>query len=399
VLRRSNIALFSVYTVWHCRIQIRRNLCKGSDHMSGSIFGQRFCLTTWGESHGPAIGAVVDGCPAGIPLSAEDIQQALDRRKPGASPFATQRKEADRVEILSGLFGADGDMRSTGAPISMLIRNTDQRSKDYDSDSYRPGHADYTYDLKYGFRDYRGGGRASARDTAARVAGGAVAQKFLSELGVRVRAYTHSIGGVTVSGTDFSVRNALNMPDETAYAQAAKLVEYAIKAGDSLGGEIFCEITGIPPGIGEPVFNKLEAVLSHGILSIGGVKGIAFGAGFEAAKMTGSAHNDIMFAENGRIRKKTNHAGGMYGGISDGSSITFMVALKPTPSISQTQESVNRQGENISLNIRGRHDPLIVPRAVPVVEAMASLAAADLILIGSTSKIDNIRKIFEGAVK
>lgn len=357
--------------------------------MSGSLFGQRFCLSTWGESHGPAIGAVVDGCPAGISLSCDDIQKALDRRKPGASPYATQRKEADQVEILSGIF----EGKTTGTPISMMIRNTDQRSHDYDQDSYRPGHADYTYDLKYGFRDYRGGGRASARETAARVAGGAIAQKFLTELGTTIKAYTHSIGDITVSDTDFSVRNVLNMPDQAAYEKAVRLVESAIQTGDSLGGEIVCEITGIPPGIGEPVFNKLEAILGHGILSIGGVKGIAFGAGFEAAKMTGSNHNDCLFSENGQIDKKTNHAGGMYGGISDGSPVIFKIAIKPTPSISQSQQSVNRQKENISLNIRGRHDPLIVPRAVVVVEAMAALALADLILTGLSSNIDNIRKI------
>ena len=357
--------------------------------MSGSIFGQRFCISTWGESHGPAIGAVVDGCPAGIALSAEDIQTALDRRKPGASPFATSRKESDTVEILSGVF----EKRTTGTPISMLIGNTDQRSVDYDRDSYRPGHADYTYDLKYGFRDYRGGGRSSGRETAARVAGGAVAQKFLLELGTKIVAYTHSIGGISVSEPDLSVRNNLNMPDKNAYKQAALLVEDAVKSRDSLGGEIACEITGIPKSVGEPVFNKLEAVLGHGILSIGGIKGIAFGTGFAAAKMTGSTHNDALFSENGSICKKTNHAGGMYGGISDGSPVTFIVAVKPTPSISSVQESVNCHKENISLSIRGRHDPLIVPRAVVVVEAMTALAVADLVLMGLSSNIDNIRKM------
>ena len=357
--------------------------------MPGSIFGQQFCLSTWGESHGPAIGAVVDGCPAGLPLSCSDIQAVLDRRKPGTSPFATQRKEADSVEILSGVF----EGRTTGTPIAMLIRNTDQRSHDYDADTYRPGHADYTYDLKYGFRDYRGGGRASARETAARVAGGAVAQIFLKALGTTIRAYTHAIGNVEVSCIDFSIQNPLNMPDQSAYKQAAQLVESAMQTGDSLGGEIFCEIIGLPPGIGEPVFNKLEAILSHGIMSIGGIKGIAFGSGFEATKMTGSTHNDAMYSENGLIKKKSNHAGGMYGGISDGSPTTFKVAVKPTPSISQTQQSVNRLAENILLNVRGRHDPLIVPRAVVVVEAMAALAVADLILIGLSSNIDNIRKI------
>ena len=357
--------------------------------MSGSIFGQRFCISTWGESHGPAIGAVVDGCPAGIALSADDIQEALDRRKPGVSPFATSRKESDTVEILSGVF----EGRTTGTPISMMIRNTDRRSHDYDRDSYRPGHADYTYDLKYGFRDYRGGGRSSGRETAARVAGGAVARKFLSELGTSIVAYTHSIGDAVVSKPDLSVRNNLNMPDEKAYKQAVLLVENAIKSNDSLGGEIACKITGIPKGVGEPVFNKLEAVLSHGILSIGGIKGVSFGMGFAAAKMTGSAHNDALVAENGTICKKSNHAGGMYGGISDGSPVTFIAAVKPTPSISSVQESVNCYKENISLSIRGRHDPLIVPRAVVVAEAMAALAVADLILMGLSSNIDNVRKI------
>lgn len=365
--------------------------------MSGSVFGKLFSLSTWGESHGPAIGAVVDGCPAGIPLSKEDVQVYLDRRKPGASPFATSRKESDTVEILSGVFEVDGIIKTTGTPISMLIRNTDQRSRDYDPDPYRPGHADYTYDLKYGFRDYRGGGRASARETAARVAGGAVAQIFLAKLGVKVAAYTYSIGDVVkVSCPDFSVHNHLNMPDAKAYEEAARLVEAAVAEGDSLGGEIACEITGIPPGIGEPVFDKLEAVIGRGILSIGGVKGIAFGAGFESAKMKGSTNNDELLSENREINKKTNHAGGMYGGISDGSSVIFRVAVKPTPSISKPQKSVNRHGENITLNIKGRHDPLIVPRAVAVVEAMAALAVADLVLQGLSSNIENIKKILGG---
>jgi len=357
--------------------------------LSGSILGQRFCLSTWGESHGSAVGAVIDGCPAGVNLSEDDIQKALDQRKPGVSPYATKRKEPDKIEILSGTF----EGRTTGAPISMMIQNFDRHSKDYDRDSYRPGHADYTYDLKYGFRDYRGGGRASARETAARVAGGAVAQKFLSELGIKIKAYTYSIGDIAISQPDLSIQNYLNMPDANAYKQAAKKVEDAIQAGNSLGGEIFCEISNLPTGIGEPVFDKLEAMLSHGILSIGGVKGIAFGKGFESAKMTGTTHNDSLFVENGVITKKTNHAGGMYGGISDGSPCTFKVIVKPTPSISLTQQSVNRQKENISLNIKGRHDPLIVPRAVAVVKAMASLVVADLILVGLSSNIDNIRKI------
>lgn len=359
--------------------------------MAGSIFGQRFCVATWGESHGRAVGVVIDGCPAGISLNEDDIQAALDRRKPGASPFATQRKESDTVEIMSGVF----EGRTTGTPISMMVKNIDQRSQDYDSEPYRPGHADYTYDLKYGFRDYRGGGRASARETVARVAGGAVAQKFLTEIGTTVVAYTHAIGDVEISEVDISVRNHLNMPDKSAYERAAKLVESTMEAKDSLGGIIACEITGMPSGIGEPVFDKLEAVLGHGILSIGGVKGIEFGAGFMSAKMTGSEHNDNLYAEDGIIKKETNHAGGMYGGISDGSPIVFKVAIKPTPSIAKEQRSADRYGKNINLSIRGRHDPLIVPRAVVVVEAMSALAVADLVLMGLSSNITNIKKCYD----
>jgi len=365
---------------------------KGSGFLSGSIFGQRFCLSTFGESHGSGIGAIVDGCPAGISLSTDDIQPLLDRRKPGASPFATKRKEADAVEILSGVF----EGKTTGAPIAMLVRSSDQRSEDYDRTSYRPGHGDYTYDLKYGFRDYRGGGRASGRETTARVAGAAVALKFLAELGIKVQAYTHSIGSVSISARDDTVKNALNMPDAAAYEMAAKEAEAAIEANDSLGGEIFCEILNMPRGVGEPVFNKLEAVISHGVMSIGAVKAIAFGKGFDSAKMTGSQHNDSMYMEASQVKKHTNNAGGMYAGISDGSAVNFIVAVKPTSSISRPQQSVNNMGEDVSLIIKGRHDPLIVPRAVVVVEAMAALAAADLILLSLSSNIANIKKIFKG---
>jgi len=358
--------------------------------LSGSIFGKIFSISTWGESHGKVIGVVVDGCPAGISLSEEDIQITLDRRKPGASPYATKRQEADTVEILSGIF----EGHTTGTPIAMMIRNTNQRSGDYDRESYRPGHADYTYDLKYGLRDYRGGGRSSGRETAARVAGGAVAQKFLTELDVTIKAYTSSIADVTVPDIDFSIHNALNMPNAAAFEQASKRVEEAMQAGDSLGGEIGCIVEGLPPGVGEPVFDKLEAVISHGIMSIGGIKGIAFGAGFAATKMKGSEHNDSLFLEEGKIVTRTSNAGGMYGGISDGSNnVFFRVAVKPTPSISQTQQSVNNKGEEIDLNIHGRHDPLIVPRAVVVVEAMTALAIADLILQSLSSKVENIKKI------
>ncbi|MCL2016596.1 MAG: chorismate synthase [Defluviitaleaceae bacterium] len=365
--------------------------------MAGSIFGKQFSISTWGESHGKAIGAVVDGCPAGILLENEDIQKLLDRRKPGVSPFATPRKEEDIVDILSGTF----EGKTTGTPISMLIKNRDQRSEDYDRESYRPGHADYTYDLKYGFRDYRGAGRSSGRETAARVAGGAVAKKFLAVLGVDVRAYTYSIGNVAVTNPDFSITNHLNMPDETAYNQAAQLAEQAKQAEDSLGGEIMCEIFNIPAGIGEPVFSKLEAIIAQAVLSIGAVKGIAFGAGFDAAKMNGSKHNDIMYMpacrtgrENGAVKKRSNNAGGVYGGISDGSTIFFKAAVKPTSSIGQTQDTINNRHENIKLTISGRHDPLIVPRAVVVVEAMAALSIADLILQGLSANVETVKRAF-----
>ncbi|MCL1988007.1 MAG: chorismate synthase [Firmicutes bacterium] len=356
--------------------------------MAGSVFGRRFSVSTWGESHGKAIGAVVDGCPAGIFLDTDYIQNILDRRKPGVSPFATKRKEEDLVEILSGVF----EGKTTGTPISMLIKNRDQRSEDYDKESYRPGHADYTYDIKYGFRDYRGAGRSSGRETAARVAGGAVAKKFLEVLGVQVKAYTYSISTVTIENPDFTITNHLNMPDEIAYQKAAKLAEDALQAGDSLGGEIMCEITNIPMGIGEPVFNKLEAIISQAVMSIGAVKGIAFGAGFDAAKMQGSTHNDIMFVEDGVVKKRSNNAGGVYGGISDGSPIVFKAAVKPTSSISKIQDTINNKHENIKFKIEGRHDPLIVPRAVVVVEAMAALSVADLILQGVSSNIEVVKR-------
>ena len=357
--------------------------------MSGSIFGTMFCVSTFGESHGPALGAVVDGCPAGVPLSQEYIQAALDRRKPGDSPYTTPRKEADQVEILSGVF----DGRTTGAPVALLVRNTNARSADYDPSPYRPGHADLTFDLKYGFRDHRGGGRSSGRETAARVAAGAVAQAFLAELGVDVYAYTCAIGGVAVGQVDKSVTNALNMPDAAAFEAAACKVQAAMAAGDSLGGEIVGEITGLPPGVGEPVFRKFSAVLGQALLSIGGVKGVDFGAGFAVANVTGHENNDALFPGT-PFRKDTNHAGGMYGGITDGSPVTFRLAVKPTPSIAKAQHSINQQGEAISLSVGGRHDPLIVPRAVPVAQAMAALATADLLLQSLASNMDNIRKIF-----
>jgi len=350
-----------------------------------STFGKMFSVTTWGESHGVAVGAVVDGCPAGVALSESSVQPFLDRRKPGGSPFASGRKEEDKVQILSGVF----EGKTTGTPISLIIYNNDVRPQDYNKTAYRPGHADYTYDLKYGFRDYRGGGRASGRETAARVAAGAVARLFLAELGVDIQAYTHSIGDVEVENVDFSIKNDLNMPDEKAYLRAVELVEKVAGAGDSLGGKIFCRITGVPDGVGEPVFDKLEAVLAHAMLSIGAVKSFEFGDWEN--KMTGSEYNDWLYSENGVIKKKSNHAGGIYGGISDGSEIYFKVAVKPTPSIALPQASVDTDGNNIVVETKGRHDPLIVPRAVAVVEAMAGIVLADLVLVGLSANVCQFR--------
>jgi len=363
--------------------------------MSGSRFGKNFTVTTWGESHGPAIGAVVDGCPAGIPLSEEDIQRDLDRRRPGRSPYASARGEADKAAILSGVFNG----LTTGTPISIKIDNTDTRSADYSDISgvYRPGHADYTYDIKYGLRDYRGGGRSSGRETACRVAGGAVARRFLAELGVSVQAYVTAIGHTRIDMSCFDIsqaaKNPFCMPDETAYEQAAAETAEVMKAGDSLGGVVECVIKGAVPGIGEPVFDKLPALLAHAIFSINAVKGFEIGEGFKAAQLTGAENNDEMYYEAGRLKKRSNHAGGVYGGIADGSDIMFRAAFKPTPSISSTQNTVTADRGNTRINIKGRHDPLIAPRAVVVVEAMAALVLADLTLQNCVSDIRNIKKI------
>jgi len=363
--------------------------------MSGSHFGKNFSVTSWGESHGPAIGAVVDGCPAGVPLSADDIQRDLDRRRPGLSPYASQRGESDKAVILSGVFNG----LTTGTPLSTMIQNTDARSADYSEISrvYRPGHADCAYDKKYGFRDYRGGGRSSGRETACRVMGGAVARRFLSELGVSVRAYAVAVGGARVDRRRFDWAqiglNPFSMPDREAYEQAAAETAAAMERGDSLGGVVECVIQGAIPGTGEPVYDKLSALLAHAIFSINAVKGFEMGEGFRAAALKGSENNDAMYYEGGALKKRSNHAGGVYGGIADGSEIVFRAAFKPTPSISAPQATVNVDKENAELSIKGRHDPLIVPRAVVVVEAMAALALADLTLQNCVSNLQNIKRI------
>ncbi len=347
---------------------------------AGSGFGNLFRITTWGESHGKGIGVVVDGCPAGLPLCEEDIQRYLNRRKPGTSKFTTPRKEDDLVEILSGVF----EGRTTGTPISMVVFNKTQRSKDYSeiASYYRPGHADYTYDCKYGFRDYTGGGRSSGRETIGRVAAGAIAAKLLEEMGISVNAYAKSIGPV-------------NMLEEGADEAAAAFLEKCMAEGNSAGGVIECKIQGVPAGLGEPCFEKISANLGKAILSIGAVKGFEIGDGFAVAESTGLTNNDAFFYNHaGEIEKKTNHAGGILGGISDGSEIVFRAAVKPTPSIHAAQQTVNKSGETIEVNIKGRHDPIIVNRAVVVVECMAAITILDSLLANMSAKLDNIKKFY-----
>lgn len=382
--------------------------------MAGSTTGTVFRVMTWGESHGKGIGVTVDGCPAGLPLEEADIQAYLDRRKPGQSKFTTARQEGDRVEILSGVF----EGKTTGTPIAMMVRNTDQRSRDYSAimNVYRPGHADYGFDQKYGFRDYRGGGRSSGRETLARVAAGAVAAKVLETFGVRIYAYTKSIGSIEIDRARFdpAVRdqNPLYMPDASAAAAADAFLEEMIAKQDSVGGVVECVISGVPAGVGEPVFDKLDACLAKAVMSIGAVKGFEIGDGFAAARALGSQNNDAFCIRKqpddvtgsqagqgekkafdrqcGRldgIGKKTNHAGGILGGISDGSDIILRTAFKPTPSIAQTQYTVNRDGEETEIAIHGRHDPVIVPRAVVVVEAMAAMTVLDLMLVGRSARL------------
>jgi len=344
--------------------------------MSGNTFGNIFRVTTFGESHGPALGAVIDGVPAGLALERADIQKELDRRRPGQSALVTQRSENDAVEILSGVF----EGRTTGTPLALLIRNQDQRSRDYGNlaELFRPGHADFAYFQKYGIRDYRGGGRSSGRETAARVAAGAVAKKMLAALGVRFCAFTAAVGKVAGSVCDpaFIENNPVRCADPAAADAMIREIAAAQAAHDSVGAVIECRIQGVPAGWGEPVFDKLDATLAQAMLSIGAVKGIEFGDGFAAAAARGSENNDAM-TPAGFV---TNHAGGVLGGIASGAEIVFRVAVKPTPSIARAQQTVDCRGKAQVCEIRGRHDPCLAPRMVPVVEAMAALVLADLAL-------------------
>ena len=364
--------------------------------MAGSTFGTIFKITTWGESHGKALGVVIDGCPAGLSLCEDDIQIYLNRRKPGQSSITTPRKEADSVEILSGVF----EGKTTGTPISLLVRNTSQKSSDYSeiASYYRPGHADYTFDAKYGFRDYRGGGRSSGRETIGRVAAGAIAAKILKEMGITVMAYTHSIGPISADLSNFDkdaiFTTATCMPDRLADAKATAYLQECMQQKDSSGGIVECMVQGLPAGIGEPVFDKLDANLSKAIMSIGAVKAFEIGDGCAVSQMNGSTNNDAFVCENGCVTKKTNHAGGILGGISDGSEIVLRAYVKPTPSIFSEQETINKDGENIHINIKGRHDPIIVPRAVVVVEAMTALTLADAMIGNMSSRISYLKDFY-----
>lgn len=365
--------------------------------MYGSTFGNIFRITTWGESHGKGLGVVIDGCPAGLMLCEEDIQVYLDRRKPGQSRYTTKRNESDAVEILSGVF----EGRTTGTPISLIVYNKDQHSADYSEIAgyYRPGHADYNFDAKYGFRDYRGGGRSSGRETIGRVAAGAVACRLLAQLGITLSAYTLSIGPVSIDRKRFDLNaataNPLYMPDETAAKEAARYLEQCMAEKNSSGGTIECVIHGMPAGVGEPVFEKLDASLGKAILSIGSVKGFEIGDGFAVSAATGLTNNDSYhIGEDGSVGKSSNHSGGITGGISDGCDIVFRAAIKPTPSIAAAQQTVNKEHEAIAVNIKGRHDPVIVPRAVVVVEAMAALTLVDMLFARMTSQMNDIISFF-----
>jgi len=344
--------------------------------MSGNTIGTLFRVTTWGESHGPAIGAVVDGCPPRIRLTEADIQKELDRRKPGDGEGRSPRREEDRVEILSGTF----EGKTTGTPISLIIRNRDAASGDYDEirDLFRPGHADITYQKKYGIRDHRGGGRASGRETAARVAAGAVARKVLDREGIEIVAYTRELGGIRAQGTarDRIDRNPLLCPDDEAARKMEARIEEARAAGDSLGGVVEILVRGCPAGLGEPVFDKIDADLAKALMGIGTVKGVEIGAGFEAARMTGSACNDPITPEG----CATNNAGGILGGITSGDEILIRAACKPISSIGREQQTVDIHGKPSILTVGGRHDVCVIPRIIPVCEAMVAVTLADHLL-------------------
>lgn len=354
--------------------------------MAGNSFGNLFKLYTFGESHGPAIGGIIEGCPAGLKLNLELIQAEMNRRKPGQSEIVTQRKEPDSVKFLSGIF----EDTTTGTPIGFIIENADQKSKDYShiKDVFRPSHADFTYQKKYGLRDYRGGGRSSARETACRVVAGAIAKQLISD--IKINAFTHSVGDIELDNDhsnfnfDLIEENKVRCPDPDMAEKMVDRIKEVRKQGDTIGGTVKCVIKNVPVGLGEPVFDKLHAELGKAMLSINAVKGFEFGSGFEGTKMLGSEHNDI-FNEDGSTT--TNNSGGIQGGISNGMDIYFKVAFKPVATLMQKQQTINKESEKVEMQGKGRHDPCVVPRAVPIVEAMAALVLADYYLLNKTSKL------------
>ncbi len=360
--------------------------------MAGSVYGKAFMISTFGESHGPAVGVTIDGCPAGVPVSIEDIQHQLTRRMPGQSAIVTQRKEADQVEILSGVF----EGHTTGTPISLLVRNKDQKSKDYDhiKDKFRPSHADYTYTEKYGNRDYRGGGRSSARETVARVAAGAIAASLLSKFGILVNSWVSQVGSIALpeGNVDFTKidSNIVRCPDTEIASTMIDYIKQIRKEGDTVGGLISCQIDGVPVGLGQPVFDKLHADLGKAMLSINAVKGFEYGSGFACVSMRGSEHNDLFVKERDNVITKTNYSGGVQGGISNGMPINFKVAFKPVATLMKDQSSIDKSGEQATVIGKGRHDPCVVPRAVPIVDAMAALVVADHLLRSQSDRVEQI---------
>ncbi len=360
----------------------------------GNSFGKLFRLTTFGESHGKALGAILEGCPAGLELDLEKIQLDMQRRKPGQSKITTQRREEDEVELLSGVF----EGKTTGTPIGILIPNADQKSKDYEhiADAFRPSHADYTYFEKYGHRDHRGGGRSSARETAARVAGGAIAKQLLATKGITIQAYVSQVGEIrlekpyTALNLDLAEDNIVRCPDPELAETMIAHIDQVRKDRDTIGGIVSCVIKNCPPGLGEPVFDRLHAELGKAMLSINAVKGFEYGSGFEGVTLRGSQHNDAFEQRGGKIHTLTNHSGGIQGGISNGEDIYFRVAFKPVATLMQDQSSVNTAGEAVTVSGKGRHDPCVVPRAVPIVEAMAALVLADYLLLSKTNKLEAI---------
>jgi chorismate synthase len=345
-------------------------------------YGHLFRITTFGESHGPGVGVILDGCPAGLAIDEAFIQAELDRRRPGQSKITTQRQEGDKIEIVSGVF----EGKSTGSPIMMMVRNEDQRSKDYShiATAFRPSHADFTYQEKYGVRDYRGGGRSSARETLARVAAGAIAKTMLTQLGISIQAYVSQVGSLKLTkpyselNLALTEENILRCPDQEMAEQMIALIDQTRKNRDTIGGVVSCVIKGTPVGLGEPVFDKLHAELGKAMLSINAVKGFEYGSGFDGVEKLGSEHNDLFVKEDDQLKTVTNHSGGIQGGISNGQDIYFRVAFKPVATLMMDQPSFNEAGEEITVSGKGRHDPCVVPRAVPIVEAMAALVLADM---------------------